>query len=264
VRTRAGYFIYKIRFTACLFLRRVWSLIRRSAELITATFTVVLAAATAALVIAAIVQHIDTVEAIKATNRLATAAEDYAGEAKNLARAARRSVEIAEGGQRAWIAPTGVIFAVPFAETEGIVIRVFYRNSGQQPALGVIFNANTYALDAVRAGRDESQPTALVASDAKLLVPNTACDDSAVTAQGNVVYPSATASDFADFPLSPDKTRPGLKADVAAGRRILYFNGCFSYIAGGQIRRSALCEYLFIGPKGQMDFRVCPAGNLAD
>jgi len=101
VLTRAGYFFYKTRFTARLVLRRVWSLIRRSAELITATFTVVLAAATVALVIAAIVQHIDTVDAIKATNRLANAAEDYAGEAKNLAKAAQRSVEIAEGGQRA-------------------------------------------------------------------------------------------------------------------------------------------------------------------
>jgi hypothetical protein len=155
VRTRANYFFYKIRFTACLFLRRLWSLIRRSAELITATFTVVLAAATAALVIAAIVQHIDTVEAIKATNRLAKAAEDYATEAKNLAGAAQRSADVAEGQQRAWIAPTSVVFAAPFADTEGIVVRVFYRNSGQQPALGVSANATMFALNSVRPGRDD-------------------------------------------------------------------------------------------------------------
>jgi hypothetical protein len=43
---------------------------------ITAAFTVVLALATLALVVTAIVQHIDGVEAIQATKRLATATEN--------------------------------------------------------------------------------------------------------------------------------------------------------------------------------------------
>jgi hypothetical protein len=206
----------------------------------------------------------DTRRALEATNRLAKAAEDHAVAARELAVAAQRSADSAESGQRAWIAPANALFAVPFAETERMDVRVFYRNSGQQPALGVIFNKDVHVLDVARPGRDEDQLTALVPSDVKRLVPNAACDDSTVTAQLNVVYPSATLTDFIDFPVFPDRVRAGIKSDICAAKLIFYFNGCFSYITLSKIHHSALCEYLSVFPTGQMDFRICPSGNWAD
>lgn len=59
-----------------------------------AAFTVVLALATLALVGTAIYQHFDTLDAIRATNRFAKAAEDYAKEAKRLADAASDQVTV--------------------------------------------------------------------------------------------------------------------------------------------------------------------------
>jgi hypothetical protein len=153
-RFRMPNFLYKTRFRAWLFLQRVWSWVRRNAELIAAVFTAVLAAATLALVIAAIVQHADTVEAIATTNRLARAAEASAKENRRLASAGDRSAKSAEetlkttrenfiSTERPYVWLTNDLGRLEFPHQPGQNGQVFwtwrYTNYGKSPALGLQF-----------------------------------------------------------------------------------------------------------------------------
>jgi hypothetical protein len=167
VLSRAAYVFYKTRFTACLVLRRAWRWIRQYAELIAA---VVLASATVALVIAAIVQHGDTVKAIDATNRLAGATEEYATASRRLADAAELSAKNAEvtanaaktsaetakeeyvANQRAWVAPMGMALNEAIEKDKPISFTLYYANTGKEPARNVAHTSASWGTPPVPAG----------------------------------------------------------------------------------------------------------------
>jgi hypothetical protein len=58
---------------------------RLTSDIITAAFTVVLAMATIALVVTAIIQHYDSIDAVRATNRLVEATEQAASHNRQVA-----------------------------------------------------------------------------------------------------------------------------------------------------------------------------------
>src|SRR6266851_7611689 len=89
-----------VPFKVRLFLTHITRSIKSASELITLAFTIVLAVATVALVGTAIVQHFDTIDANRATNRLAKAAEDSATETAAQTNLHRRTLELS---QRAYV-----------------------------------------------------------------------------------------------------------------------------------------------------------------
>jgi hypothetical protein len=78
-----------------IFVARRLRTLQSASELITALFTFVLAVATTALVVTAIIQHSDSVKAIDAMNRFTQAAEDYATQTKIIASASKTSADTA-------------------------------------------------------------------------------------------------------------------------------------------------------------------------
>jgi hypothetical protein len=92
----AAYVLTALAIIICL----VFAL-QATVEKVTAVFTVVLGVATTALVITAIIQHGDALDAIQATNRFAKAAEDYANYTKSLALSSTRTIETNIASERA-------------------------------------------------------------------------------------------------------------------------------------------------------------------
>jgi hypothetical protein len=79
---RTPFRIRPIPFRVRLSLKHLWQCLKLSSELITAFFTFVLAFATVMLVVTAVIQHLDNIDAIGATNRFAKAAEATAEAAR--------------------------------------------------------------------------------------------------------------------------------------------------------------------------------------
>jgi hypothetical protein len=148
-----GRLVRRTRFRGRLLWR--WTRNYVTSERITAAFTLVLGAATTALVIYAIIQHYDIEKAIQATNRLAEAAEKHALEAKRLADEAKRSadtaVETAERQLRAYLGVEDIVFQCPLCATVDLtkpveiqpehifdnLIIIRLHNGGQTPAYNV-------------------------------------------------------------------------------------------------------------------------------
>jgi hypothetical protein len=271
VLTAAERLFYRTRFTACLVLRRAWSLIRRSAELITATFTVVLAVATVALVIAAIIQHNDTVKAIETTNRLAEAAENYAAQSRRLADAAELSARTSEktanaattsaetvreeyvANQRAWIAPMGMVLAEPVEKDKPIEFTLTYPNTGKEPARNVAH---------ISASRGTVPPTAGHSWTEIKGGPGEMCDEISSEKGMPSVYPSATTTYFYTSNTSFNADNGYLQ-----GNTVLIVKGCFRYLTFGTIHQSAYCYYLRPAPGEAREkwlFGACADGHRGD
>jgi hypothetical protein len=271
VLSRAAYVFYKTRFTTCLVLRREWSRARQSLELITAIFTVVLAAATVVLGIAAIGQHADTVEAIEATNRLAGATEKYTTESKRLADAAELSAKNAEvtanaaktsaetsqkeyvANQRAWIAPMGMVLDEAIEKDKTIGFTLYYDNTGRGPARNVAHISASRGVRPVPAGHGWTE---LQAGDDDI------CGEISSKEGMPTVYPSSTPQYFMSSNTS-------FSADDAyvQGNTVLIVKGCFRYLTFGTVHDSAYCYYLKPAPgeaKEKWRFGACADGHRAN
>lgn len=180
----------------------------------------------------------------------------------------KATINLTSSSQRAWIAPTAAVLNESLSTEKGAIsATIFYRNSGQQPAFGVVFNKDPWAIGnaAGERIRDPNRPTLLGPPDITNISPNSSCKDNEVSAQGPVVYPSATENhSFVRFTIFVDKERPGSMASFLNGSKIFYYNACFSYLWGGQIRHSAFCNYLLVEPGAEGKFLDCPSGHWAD
>jgi hypothetical protein len=95
------------------------------------------------LVVTAVIQHLDTIDAIGATNRFAKAAEATAEAARTQANAATEANTVARElnviARRPWIPPNLVVSAIMFAENNqaDIILDFKLKNYGLTPATNV-------------------------------------------------------------------------------------------------------------------------------
>jgi len=155
-----------------------------------------------------------------------------------------------EANQRAWIAPIAANFEAPVVAGQNAKIRVVYENTGREPAFDVAVRAQPIVTDAP----SESDRWADIP-----VIRNSQCDDLSPIPAGPIVYPSRYTTNEQHFTL--DKSF--VTVDVIAGKKALYFEGCFVY--NTPRRESGFCFVLIPDqtPTQQWLFSHCNA-NVAN
>jgi hypothetical protein len=205
------------------------------------------------LVVTAIIQHYDTIDAIRATNRFADAAEAQAS-------AANKSADLSESAARAWVAPIRFEFAHPTDAADPLKVRVAIQNVGREPARALTHYLGTGVINS---------PSLPVAQWSELpdwagstfLEPHEICKALKESANYAAIYPSTSSSFLFDIPIVSQ-----LPVDEIEHKRTVYFvGGCFSYESLHRRRYTTFCA--FPNPEGHGDnfaewpFSACPKGN---
>jgi hypothetical protein len=200
-------------------------------ETVNTLFSGVLAFATLTLVIAAIYQHNDAVDAL-------------------------------ELSQRAWIAPTEIKIdpEIPLVEgAKSIAFQLAYQNVGRGPAADLKISQQFGAFLL-------STP---FTSDQTQIPENNTCDGRLPLMERGTVYPSRFSSDINVQPYNgiPDINPEQSIREIIAGARLVYINGCFLYNTMGASHLSAFCVFLFpdkTKPVEKWRFVTCRKGSWAN
>jgi hypothetical protein len=182
--------------------------------------------------------------------------------ARKSADAAKKSLDLAADGQRAWLNPTMIILKeVP---TIGNVVKVdlIYTNSGREPASNI---SQRHELRIV-----EGELVRNVSYEFQMPAPN--CDGVVEIADGIVVYPT-TSAPLKQYQQEIDPTlfaNPSQKAKFS--ERVMnkttrvVATGCFAYHSVNRSHISAYCYWLDYSPSSLSEpwlWRTCDSGHKA-
>jgi uncharacterized protein YecT (DUF1311 family) len=209
-------------------------------------------------------QAVASEKAADATTRAADATTKAAEATVKAADAATKQSEIASKqaessdkaalqAQRAWVGPRDARFETKPATGQKNKVIVEYQNTGREPALGFIFDANPFAMTlAEEANGDGSK---------KVLDYMQKCVNTPARILAGVVYPT---TGFATANLSVPIDEKLTDDDVVAGKKMLIIQGCFAYQTGNLIRHSAFCYFYHSERTDVAHLNICTSGNYAD
>jgi hypothetical protein len=185
---------------------------------------------------------------VEINRQLAEAAGKQAQAAIDSAQTAQASMV---ASQRAWVGPRNAKSDIAPEIGKDLKIVVEYQNTGREPALETIFDAEAFAApDSAESGVRINDFIAQ-------------CKIKWKPTQKGVVFPAGPTS--SSYELTAPMDANSIDQDVIDGNKVIFIDGCFNYKSAGGIHRTSFCYYFSSAKKTKpANWNICGVGNDAD
>jgi hypothetical protein len=191
--------------------------------------------------------EVATNQIIEINRQLADAASKQAQAAIDSAKTAQANMVASE---RAWVGPRNARSDIAPEMGKGLNIIVEYQNTGREPALETIADAEAFAA------------ADTVETAAKINGFINQCKMQWIPTKKGVVFPAGPTS--SSYELTEPFATDDIDQDVIDGTKFIFIDGCFVYKSAGTIHRTSFC-YFFNNKKTKpANWNICGVGNDAD
>jgi hypothetical protein len=194
---------------------------------------------------------------VGANASLAEAAGKQANAAQKQAQALADSATVAHDNmilaERAWVGPNNAAFSADPAVGKPIEITIAYQNTGRQPALNFIYDANSFSDLAMFDPKGTAQQATSVYMEA--------CKAQMQWSGGSVIYPT---TGFSTYNLNTKSNDDVVDQTITSGDKLIYVQGCFLYRTFDAPRHSYFCFFYKQGQTKIQNLNICPTGHYAD
>jgi hypothetical protein len=192
-----------------------------------------------------------TNQMIEANKQLAEAAGKQAQAAIDSAKTAQENMV---ASQRAWVGPRNAKSPTGPEMEKDLNIVVEYQNTGREPALDAIYDADVFVSSNV----DDTSGELTKRIESFL----SKCKIRWVPTQKGVVFPSGSTGSA--YELNYTLSAGEIDQDVLDGKKSVIVDGCFVYKSAGGIHRSSFCYFFNSKKTKPSNWSICTVGNDAD
>jgi len=189
-----------------------------------------------------------TNEMIEANKKLAEASGKQAQAAIDSAKTAQENMV---ASQRAWVGPRNAKSDIAPEIGKNLNIVVEYQNTGREPALETISDAEAFAAP--------DSPESMTRINDFIAQ----CKIQWIPTQKGVVFPAGPTS--SSYELTKPLDTSFIDQDIIDGTKFIFIDGCFNYKSAGGIHRTSFCYYFSNAKKTKpTNWNICGIGNDAD